>query len=44
MKRLREANATEISMAAVADDNNNNTGASGMENGTISGEYKEGSV
>ena len=35
LKRLGEADATEISKVAVADDNNNNTGALGMENGTI---------
>jgi hypothetical protein len=39
-----EANAAEMSKFAAADINKNNTGASGMENGMIGGEYDKGAV
>ena len=39
-----EADAAEMSKFAEADNNKNNTGASGMENGMIGGKYDEGAV
>ena len=39
-----EANAAEMSKFAVADNNENNTGAPGMENGMIGGKYDKGAV
>jgi hypothetical protein len=44
LKRLRDAYATDMSKVAVADDNDNNTGALGMENRMIGGEYDEGAL
>ena len=44
LNRLMEADAAEMSKFAAADNNKDNTGASGMENGMIGGEYDEGAV
>ena len=44
LNRLMEADAAEMSKFAAADNNKNNTGALGMENGMIGGEYDEGAV